>query len=151
MAMLLISGRAGLRAGNIRSLARDAKKVITPARRVDRLRSEDAKGGAVSLECLQAVLGRANALTMATQIVDDLFPASRAVQESATASACLRLAIEHARLRVLQMLSGVRNTATEVSSVACLFVHWLAAADADFGVFAGWGTGWHSVSVACSV
>lgn len=110
---LLIRGRAGLRVGNIRSLARGAAgEQINPTSRRHPARSPDGKSSA-SLRCRDEFLGSFDAASVARRMVDDLFPASQAVSESPVTSACLRFTVEYSRLRIVEMLSAIRDTSIE--------------------------------------
>ena len=106
---LLVRGRAGLRVGNIDSLLEEGRKQIHPGARVHGITSVDGKSHA-SLQCITDKLKSFDSISVAKQMVDDLFPAARAVQEAAVVSACLRFSIEYTQLRVLQMLNKIRDT-----------------------------------------
>lgn len=102
---LLVRGRAGLRVGNIDTMLADGRKQIHPGVRVHSLTSVDGASH-ISQQCIMDKLQSFDRTSVARQMVDDLFPSARAVQEPAGVSACLRFSIEYTQLRVLQMLNA---------------------------------------------
>lgn len=56
--------------------------------------------------------------------MDELFPMSRAVQESHVVGACLRFSIEYALLGVLQGVGAVRDTTAEQGRQAGVVAQW---------------------------
>lgn len=112
---LLVRGRAGLRVGNIDSMLEDGRAAIHPGVRVHPLTSGDGKSH-VSQQCIMDKLQSFESSSVAKQMVDDLFPTARAVQEAAGVSACLRFAIEYTQFRVLQMLDKIRDTSEETAT-----------------------------------
>ncbi len=107
---LLRAGRAGLRAGNAKTLAKSARADgIWPSARVRKLLpADDLRSTGVALNrCSDTILQSFDAASVAKEVVDDLFPVAQGVHESAPMSACLRFAIEFSRLRVLRAMQSV--------------------------------------------
>lgn len=125
VAEVLRRGRAGLRGANYRGLVSDrvASGKINPSERVSPLRSEDGLSS-VSLFCVQDFLTSFDANSVAAAMVDDLFPVSRATKDSMPVASCLRFAIEYSKLRVLEMLSAIRDTGREVGAQQAVSKRW---------------------------
>jgi hypothetical protein len=100
------SGRAGLRIGNMRTIAADVGKVVKPSHRVHKLHSQDGNSTVALKRCAGNILKTFDANSFAKAVTDDLFPAAQGVStESWAVSVCMRFSIEYSRLRVLKMLS----------------------------------------------
>ena len=109
---LLRAGRAGLRIGNAKTLARSARADgVWPTARVHRLLPADdlQSTGAALNRCSDTILASFDAASVAREVVDDLFPAAQGIHESAPMSFCLRFAIEFSRLRVLKAMRSVAS------------------------------------------
>ena len=113
---LLRAGRAGLRIGNAKTLAKSARADgVWPSQRVHKLLpDDDVSGTGVALRrCSDTILASFDASSVAKEVVDDLFPVAQGIQhESAPMSACLRFAIEFSRLRVLKAIQSISSVAS---------------------------------------
>ena len=106
---ILRAGRAGLRIGNAATLKRRAQTDgVWPTERVHKLVPDDdnRSTGAALNQCSDKILSTFDSVSVAREMVDDLFPVAQGIFESAPMSFCLRYAIEYSRLR---MLKAVRN------------------------------------------
>jgi hypothetical protein len=101
---LLSYGMGGLRIGNVKVLAEQARKQgVHPGKRVDPV-SRD--GNSISLKnCENDILRSFDAKKVVDEVVDDLFPMAQGVHDSFVVSVCLRFSIEYLRLRVMQLIS----------------------------------------------
>ena len=109
---LLRAGRAGLRIGNAKTLARSARAdAVWPSQRVHKLLpADDMKAAGVALNrCSDTILQSFDPASVAKEVVDDLFPVAQGIHESAPMSFCLRFAIEFSRLRVLKAVRSVSS------------------------------------------
>jgi hypothetical protein len=99
---LLRAGRAGLRMGNARTLGESARREgVWPSERVEQLPRKDSGGLG---RCSDTILSTFDPVSVAKEVVDDLFPIAQGVHESAPVSFCLRFAIEFSRLRMLRAI-----------------------------------------------
>jgi hypothetical protein len=100
---LLRGGRAGLRMGNARTLGESARRGgVWPSARVHKLPSPEAGGLG---RCSDTILSSFDPVSVAREVVDDLFPVAQGIHESAPISFCLRFAIEFSRLRMLRAMN----------------------------------------------
>ena len=109
---LLRAGRAGLRIGNAKTLARSARAdAIWPSQRVHRLLpADDRSATGVALgRCSDTILASFDPASVAREVVDDLFPVAQGIHEAAPMAYCLRFAIEFSRLRVLKAIRSVSS------------------------------------------
>lgn len=109
MAQLLRAGRAGMRIGNTRTLSEDARHVIHPMAREEKLLPSDdsSSTGAALQRCSDTILESFDATSVVKEVADDLFPVAQGIHESAPISVCLRYAIEFSRLRMLRAIQSV--------------------------------------------
>jgi hypothetical protein len=137
---MMASGRSGLRIGNAQTLLNQARlEGVSPENRVNNLtapRDEDednpnrGKGGRVSLRiCSDKILSTFDAQSLVNDVVQDLFPASQAIEESAPMSSCLRYSIEYAKVRMLESIGvSIRDTSNEMMyqvrsfHILCFFI-----------------------------
>jgi hypothetical protein len=104
---LLRSGRAGLRIGNAATLESQARVGgVWPSARVHKLKpTDDRESAGVGLRrCADNIMADLDPVSLAREVVDDLFPAAQGVHESAPVSVCLRFAIEYTRMRMLRAM-----------------------------------------------
>lgn len=95
---LLSAGRAGLRVGNAKILAEKARaEGVSPDKRVQKYYDPESGSSAALRACGREILSTFDPVRLVSDVVQDLFPMSQAIHESAPMSACLRYSIEHAR------------------------------------------------------
>jgi hypothetical protein len=90
---LLTNGRAGLRIGNAITLRQRAQlDGVWPSERVHKLVPDDdpKSSGAALNRCSDTIMNSFDAVSVAKEIVDDLFPVAQGIYESAPMSFCLR-------------------------------------------------------------
>ena len=96
----IYSGRAGLRIGNMQTLANASRYAMHPT-----AEQRNHAKAASQKRCVSTILGTFDPVSLANDIADDLIPAAQAVStESWPVSVCLRFSIEFLRLRVLKTL-----------------------------------------------
>jgi hypothetical protein len=106
VAHLLAIGMGGLRVGNAKTLAKQARKEgVHPGTRVDDLRSKSGAGSISLKNCERHILDSFDATSVVNELVDDLFPVAQGIHDSHVVSACLRFATEYLRLRAMSMIS----------------------------------------------
>jgi hypothetical protein len=108
VAHLLRLGMSGLRVGNTHSLGLQARKEgVHPGTRREKLRSGS---NSISLKkCESDILHSFDAGSVVDEVVDDLFPMAQGIHDSLPISVCLRFTIEYLRLRVMIMISGIKD------------------------------------------
>lgn len=75
--------------------------------------------------CADTIMSTFHPTSVATQITDDLFPASQGISESAPMSICLRFAIEYSKLRIIQIISeNHRPVVEEIRSQDAVVLKW---------------------------
>lgn len=132
---LVASGRSGLRVGNAAVLAQAAREGgITPDARKILLMSEEeeeddaTRSGSsnVALKaCVSRILGTFDASSLVHDVIQDLFPMSQAVHESAPMSACLRFSVEYARMRMYESIHySVRDVSLEMQRQEPVVQRW---------------------------
>jgi hypothetical protein len=106
---LLQNGRAGVRIGNVKAMAEgETKESINPtSRRVPLER------GKLTTCTPPPALGNVSL----DSIVDELFPAAQAVDESGAAAYCVRYVIEMARLEILTLAGASEEATTQQERV----------------------------------
>lgn len=103
---LLQNGRAGVRIGNVKGMAEgDTKESINPTTRRIPL-----ERGILTTCNPPPPLGDESQLF---SIIDDLFPAAQAVDESGAAAYCARYVIELARLEILDLVGASKEATTQ--------------------------------------
>lgn len=104
---VMADGRAGLRIGNINTLADDVRTAgLWPSKRVHLLQSDSHpdKDTVALNRCASNILASVDLESVSEQVVNDLFPVAHAVHEGAPVAVCMRLSIEYARLRVMRAI-----------------------------------------------
>lgn len=111
---VLRGGRAGLRVGNAATLADKARaEGVWPSARVHKLMPDDdlQSTGVALNRCADTIMASIDPVSLAREVVDDLFPVAQGIHEAAPMSVCLRFAIEYSRMRVLKTLRAMRRSA----------------------------------------
>jgi hypothetical protein len=94
------SGRAGLRLGNMKTLAAAAREGMKP-------KTSSVSRSAAQKRCASRILKTFDPMSLAKSVADDLFPVAQGVStESWPVSVCLRFSVEYSILRVLRTLES---------------------------------------------
>lgn len=136
---LLRAGRAGLRIGNAGTLASDAREQIVPPAREHPLLPEDddRSTGAALNRCSDTILKTFDPVSVAREVVDDLFPVAQGIYEAAPMSSCLRYSIEFSRLRMLRALQGLgKNVQEEVALQKSVTDAWRGKCESQLNMLA---------------
>ena len=93
---------------------------------MDKLLSRSGTHSISLKNCEKDILLRFNASSLVDDVVDDLFPVSQGIHDSAIVSSCLRFSIEYLRLRVMYMISsnGLRDMTLHIDVQQSVVAMW---------------------------